>query len=243
MKRIDIVFEVETHADVCLVRICNEPVNAIGFAGWADFVDLIQRLDQGDAGCLVITGLPGRHFCAGNDFKEFRTLDKTGARRGSGIVKEVTRVLRESRKVSIAALHGSALGSGLMLASACDIRVASRDASIGLPEVNVNAFGGYRMVRDVLGIGEARLLTLTGEPMPIARGHALGFVQRLYDSHDELLSGALALGQTIAEKTRGILRDRVKDCLNRTDAASLWDGFEVEMELGADVMAAASGKT
>ncbi len=237
------MFDVERHADVCLVRICNGPVNAISFEGWAKFVDLIARLEKDDAGVLVITGLPGKHFCAGNDFREFRTLGKAAARRGSGTVMEVTRALRESRMVSIAALHGGALGSGLMLASACDIRLGARDAFIGLPEVNVNAFGGYRIVREVLGLGEARLMALTGEPMPIERAHALGFAQRLHDTPDELLSESLVLAQMIADKTRGVLGARVKDCLNREDAATLWDGFEVEMELGAEVMAAAAERT
>lgn len=234
------MFDVERHGDVCLVRISNGPVNAIGFDGWATFVDLIGELDKSDAGTLVVTGLPGKHFCAGNDFREFRALGKAAARRGSGTVMAMTRALRESRLVSIAALHGGALGSGLMLASACDIRLGARDAFIGLPEVNVGAFGGYRIVREVLGLGEARLMALTGEPMPIERAHALGFAQRLYDTPEELLREALALAQMIADKTRGVLRTRVKHCLNEEDAATLWDGFEVEMELGAEVMAAAS---
>ena len=78
------MFRVEREGAVAIVRIDSPPVNALSFARWRSLPPLIRELED-DAGvaALVFTGLPHKHFCGGNDFKEFAALDAQGGA-GSG---------------------------------------------------------------------------------------------------------------------------------------------------------------
>lgn len=80
----------------------------------------------------------------------------------------------------------------LMLACGCDIRIATADARLALPEVKVGAFGGYRIVREVLAQVKARLLTYTGRPLTGARAHHIGLVQELADTPGRQLCHSLS---------------------------------------------------
>ncbi len=230
-------FVAEINDGVCNLRIATGSVNAVTFHQWEGFIRLFKALPQYDVGVVVVSGLPGNHFCAGNDFREFSKLNLAEAEAGAELIKEVTETVRQSSVVSIAALHGGVMGSGLMMSCACDIRLGSITGRIGLPEVNVGAYGGYRILTERLPDSEARLLTLSGVPMPMIRAYNLGFVQELLDCNDALDQRANELARLIARKTTGALRHEVKNCMNDSIALPLAAGFEREIQLGAHIMA------
>ncbi|MFG1265059.1 enoyl-CoA hydratase/isomerase family protein [Xanthobacter aminoxidans] len=235
------MFEIERDGEVAIIRFANPPVNAVSFAAWRELPGLVGGLEHAEVAAMVFTGLPGRHFCGGNDFREFSTLTPEETLSGTGAVRDAIRAVRESSIPAIAAIHGAAMGSGLMLACGCDIRIATADARLALPEVKVGAFGGYRIVREVLAQGEARLLTYTGRPLTGARAHHIGLVQELADTPEAALSLAVELGREMAALLKGRLRAGIKDCLNREDAADLWTAYDFERDLAAEVMGRASG--
>ena len=235
------MFDVERRDGIAIIRLNNPPVNAISFARWRLLPPLIAKLDQDDSvGAFVFTGLPHKHFCGGNDVTEFAMLTPAETLAGTQAVRDAMRAVRESARPAIAALHGAAMGSGFMLSCACDIRIATPDARLALPEVKVGAFGGYRIVREVLSQGEARKLAYTGQPITGSRAHQIGLVQDLADDREAVLARAVAIAVDISGVLRGTLRAEIKRTLNREDDASLWEAYDFERELAARMMGTAS---
>lgn len=234
------MFEVERRDGIAIVRLDNPPVNAVSFARWRLLPPLLAELERDEGvGALVFTGLPHKHFCGGNDVTEFAALTPAETLAGTGAVRGAMRAVRESARPAIAALHGAAMGSGFMLSCACDIRIATADARLALPEVKVGAFGGYRIVREVLSQGEARLLAYTGQPISGARAHQIGLVQELADNREAVLERAVGIARDIAGVLRGTLRAEIKRTLNREDGAPLWEAYDYERELAARMMGTA----
>jgi len=131
---------------------------------------------------IVLRGR-GRAFCAGDDLTGMRedreraeAMDFT-LRRESGYEK-LFMALYELRKPVIAALHGHAVGAGAMIALACDIRIASADASIGFPFAKRGITGGTGIVARYIGLGKAHEMLLTGEPVSGAEAERIGLVTR-----------------------------------------------------------------
>jgi len=228
---------IQKEGAVAVIRLNNPPVNAVSFRNWGLLPAQIRELENDAAiACIVFTGLPNKHFCGGNDFNEFAGLTPQGTSLGTANVREGMRAVYNSPLPSIAALHGAAMGSGFMLACACDMRLATADARLGLPEVKVGAFGGYSLVGQLMPPGEARWLTYTGRPISGARAYQLGTVQQVVDSVDELLTAAMALAQEIAPLVAGKMDRRIKPVINQLARTALWDAYDIERLLAIDTM-------
>lgn len=231
------MFRVEREGAVAVVRIDSPPVNALSFERWRSLPPLIRELEA-DAGvaALVFTGLPHKHFCGGNDFKEFASLNAQGTSAGTAAVREGMRAVHQSVLPAIAAMHGAAMGSGFMLASACDMRLATPDARMALPEVKVGAFGGYSLISQLMSPGQARWMTYTGRPIDGTRAYQLGIVQELADTPEAVLAAAIALATEIGTLTKDRLDRRIKPVLNQLDRTALWDAYDIERLLAIDTM-------
>lgn len=221
---------------VCILRISNGPVNALRFADWQALTAFYSGLPEKDVTVAVVTGLPGRHFCAGNDFTEFQDMSEEEALVGSRIVRDMAYVLRKSPIISIAAMHGAAMGAGLMSASGCDIRLGAKGGKIGLPEVKVGAFGGYRIVQEALPAAEARYLAFSGDPISNERAYELGFFQKLYDTKEVLWDSALELAITLSNRIDGPLFHQAKLCVYESSQLDFEAGFDREILTGAKVL-------
>ena len=175
--------------------------------------EMVQALDElsrdDETRVLVLTGA-GSAFCAGMDIKEhFRELgdDRPEFER----VEELSqrwrwRQLSTFPKPTIAMVNGHAVGAGLSLALACDIRIASEQAKLGTVFRNVGFsgdFGGSYFLQRLVGIGKARELYFTGEILTADAAGNIGMVNRVVP-HDRLepetmaLAGQLASGPTLA---------------------------------------------
>lgn len=137
---------------------------------------------RGDVRAVVVAG-GERIFCGGADIKEMATFAGPAEARAFAEILGAALVALEALPfVSIAAIEGSALGGGLELALACDLRVAADPAMLGLPEVGLGVIpgaGGTQRLPRAVGIDRARELVLSGRRLTAADAHAIGLVHEI----------------------------------------------------------------
>lgn len=217
-------------ADRVAVLTLNRPdrLNAIGTAT-ADRLESTLDALRSDAAvrALVFTGA-GRGFSAGADLDEIEALRTAYEFRAFvGRLTEVFGRLQEFEKPSVAAIHGFALGGGLELALACDLRVAERGAKLGLPEMKLGVLpgaGGTQRLPRLVPPGIAKQMILTGEPIDAERAYAVGLVNELADPGEGLrvataLAARLAAGAPLALAAGKALVDRIAGGLDAGIAA------------------------
>lgn len=152
--------------------------------------------------CIVVTGA-GATFCAGADITTMLPYLKSGIQSGNDVPQfgGITHWPMTTKPV-IAAINGAALGGGLEIALACDLRIASRTATFGLPEITVGVLAGgggcTRLPRDISSAVAAEMI-LTGKPIDAGRALVLGLVSDVADP-DELMPKALKLASVIAAR-------------------------------------------
>ncbi len=158
-----------------------EALNALNRDVAAALEDSLGRLERArDVSVVVLTGR-GRAFCAGNDIAEMPALSPTEAEALSQRWQDIMDRFARLPQVTIAVVHGYALGGGCMLAAAQDLRIAETGAQFGLPEITLGFNPSYGIARllDVVGGGHARELLLTGRTIDAAEALRMGLVMRV----------------------------------------------------------------
>ncbi len=179
---------------------------------------------------IVITGAGGKAFSAGADLKERRGMDDVAVRSFLDGWRAAFGAIDRLPVPTVAAIDGVALGGGFELALACDFRVASRGAVMGLPEVTlaiVPGAGGTQRLTRLLGPALAKELILFGRRLDAEEAHSLGLLNRLAADGEGALSCALRFVEPLA---RGA-PVAISAALEAVDAAldlPLEAGLEVE---------------
>jgi enoyl-CoA hydratase len=155
-----------------------------------------------EIGALIVTGAGERAFVAGADISTFPELTPATARDVARRGQVVFDLLERLGKPSIAAINGFALGGGCELAMACTLRIASRAARLGQPEVNLGlipGYGGTQRLPRLVGKGRALELILTGDPISAEEAHRIGLVNRVVEPA-ELAGACRELAKKILSK-------------------------------------------
>ena len=200
---------VEKTGNVGIIKV-NRPkaLNALNTDVLRELCDVFFTLDADkDVLCIVLTG-EGKAFVAGADIAQMKDLSCEEARRFAETGQDTFRLIERSTKPVIAAINGFALGGGLELAMACDIRLASDKAKLGQPEVTLGVipgFGGTTRLRRSVGEGNARMLLFTGDMIKAEEAYHMGLVQAVYPV-DELLDKAVEMAKAIASRGPASLR-------------------------------------
>jgi enoyl-CoA hydratase/carnithine racemase len=159
----------------------NRPalLNAMNYQGSLDLLRAAEFIrDHADVRIVVIRGT-GRAFCTGIDLKQLSAGETPHSYYENW--DRALRLLEQSEKVVICAMHGYSLGGGFQLALAADIRIATPDCQMGLPAIKegiVPGLGTFRLPRYV-GLGRAKWMTLSGENVDGRRGYEIGLVDHL----------------------------------------------------------------
>jgi enoyl-CoA hydratase/carnithine racemase len=227
----------EAEPDILLVTMRNPPVNAFTVA-FSDALDEVAgRLHRSSARAIVL-GSDQKHFCAGGDISRFESLHTRDDAMAfvTGVQGLLDRVAAIPAPV-IAAIGGAALGGGLELALACDIRIAGPAATLGLPETRwgllAGAGGTQRLARTV-GAGAAKLMMFTADPVDAAEALRIGLVDLLVDSANPIPE-AMALARRIA-RNRPLAVRNVKRCVDEGLYVPLERGLELERGYWADLI-------
>ena len=199
------IVELEPGDGVAWLRLNRpEALNALNRALTAALEETLERVAAMDEVRVLVVAGRGRAFCAGNDIKEMQTVtgdDAEALARRHAVLMDRFAALAP---VTIAAVDGYALGGGLILAIAQDLRVASDRARFGLPEVTLGFNPGYGIARllDVVAGGHARDLLLTGRTIHATEALRMGLVNRVV-APPTLEATVAALAADIARSPRG----------------------------------------
>jgi len=196
----------ETMEDGIAWLTLNRPdrLNAFSPAMLLAFGEALQRLSEDPGvGAVIVTGA-GRGFCAGGDVKTMPERASQGFEERVEGLRRLPMLLRTMPKVVIAMVNGPAVGAGLGLAMACDLRIAGRSARFGTGFAGVGYsgdFGGSWTLTRLVGTAKTRELYLLGEIIDAETAQSLGLVNRVVDD-DALHDEAAALARRIADGPR-----------------------------------------
>ena len=220
---------------VAEITIDCPPVNAITLANYREIAEAFEVADTwSDIHCIIFTGAGTRAFCAGLDLREFlaATVDEDPGR--ARIVRRCFKSIRDAAIPTIAAVNGPALGAGGVLASVCDIRIASSAARFAMPEINVGRCGGAAHMGRHIPQGFLRRMFFTGDPIDAQEAYRLGFVQEVVEP-EALMETARALAAKIAKKAPLGLRYG-KQALNQIEFLPVDEGYQIEQQFSTLLM-------
>ncbi|QFK71312.1 enoyl-CoA hydratase [Pradoshia sp. D12] len=179
--------------------------------------------------CIIITGSGDKAFCAGADLKE--RLNMTPAQVGEAVrlIKETISMIDQMPQPTIASINGAAFGGGLELALACDIRVASHHARMGLTETSLGIIpgaGGTQRLPRLIGISKAKELIFTARRIDAIEALQIGLVNQIAKP-DELETMSLSIAKKIAANAPIAVRE-AKKAIERGMETDLAHGFQIE---------------
>ena len=240
----------------------GEDLNKMTMNFWYELPRILDEIDKDASLRVLILSSTGKHFCAGMDLKNFGTLGndaekKTNvpdkARTGESlyrVAKELQDMLSKLEKLRIpvlAGIQGGCIGGGLDLVTAADMRFASKDAFFCIQEVNIGMaadIGTLQRLPRVIPEGKVRELAYTGRRMPAGEALEAGLVNKVYESHEEMLSGLKEMAAVIASKsplavygTKAILNfSRDHTIAEGLEYNALWSGAMLPQEDMAEAM-------
>jgi len=163
---------------------------------------LTDACDDASVRVLILTGAGEKAFVAGADINELAQQTPVDGKEFSIYGQKVARLLETMGKPSICAINGFALGGGCEMALCCLIRIASKTAKLGQPEVKLGiipGYGGSQRLARLCGKGVAHQLCLTGEMISAEEAQRIGLVNHVYEPA-ELLRAAEEMARKIIEK-------------------------------------------
>ncbi len=209
--------------------------NAVDNATIEEIDQVLTQVEKNPAiRVLILTGAGDKAFVAGADIHELDKRDTLRGRSETRRRQEVYTRIEQLEIPSIAAINGWALGTGLELAMACTIRVASSKARLGQPEVKLGitpGAGGTQRLPKLIGMGRAMEMILTGDPISADQALAMGLVNRIAEP-DQLLDEVENLAKTLASRPRLALQYS-KEAVLRSGEGSLAEGLAHESYLHA----------
>ncbi len=183
-----------------------------------------------DTRVIILTGT-GKSFASGGDIAAMESMTAEYAKAFARLGHQVFCSIAKMPQPVIAAVNGYALGGGLELALACDLRIASSRAKMGLPETGLGlipGFGGTQRLPRLIGRSRAIKLICTGQFVTASEALELGIVDAVSEP-DALLSDCIQLGEKIARNS-GKAIALAKKAINKGVELPLTDALEVECE-------------
>ena len=214
----------------------NQPdkLNPLGTNTLQDIIHATTWFNKENISVVIVSG-NGRAFTAGFDLREFTNTDSTG-KDGAVLGREMAEAVDRMKPVTIASLHGYCIGGGVVLASACDLRIASENTTFSIPEVDLGiplAWGGIpRLVREI-GPAMTKELVMTCRPFDAEEAKSLGFINRVVKDAD-LESQTMNMAEAIRKRPQSVIETTKNQGRAATDdLASTKNEWVGEMLIGA----------
>jgi len=202
-------FKLDAQKGVAHLQLSRpERRNAMTAAFWKELPEIVRALDVN----VLVLSSTGPHFCAGLDISMFQgdqvfdTNTLEGRKKFRQKLEELQSSLNSLAEAPfpvIAAVQGGCIGGGVDMATACCLRYATRDAFFVIQEINLGMMadvGTFNRMPKQLPEAVVRELGYTGDRLSAERAERLGFVNGLFDTHEQLVAGALEVARRIASK-------------------------------------------
>ncbi|WP_280768672.1 enoyl-CoA hydratase-related protein [Salipaludibacillus daqingensis] len=180
---------------------------------------------------LLITGAGEKVFSAGADLKERAGMDESNVREAVALIRTMIQKIHHFPKPVIAAINGAAIGGGLELALACDLRIASENANFSLTETSLGIIpggGGTQTLPRVIGVHKAKEMIYTGRNLTATEALQTGLLLRV-TYRKELLDVGMDLAYEISQRAP-IAITQAKQAINRGMETDLDHGLQLETE-------------
>lgn len=194
---------VEQEGGICIVKINNpQSLNALNSTILNELDSAFSHIAADSSTVAVIITGEGKAFVAGADISQMSTMNasegKAFGEQGAALFRKIELL----DKPVIAAINGFALGGGCELAMCCDIRIASKKARLGQPEVGLGitpGFSGTQRLPRIVGMGRAKELIFTADVIDAEEAYRIGLVNKVTEP-EELMNVAIAMAKKIADK-------------------------------------------
>lgn len=228
-------FSFEYRDQVEILTITRADVlNALNFELLKDLKEaLLDFKADPERRVLIITGQGDKAFCAGADIPGLLGRHIFEEKQGMLLGQDVFNTLEGLGKPSIAAINGYALGGGLEMALACTFRLASPNASLGVPEINLGlipGFGGTQRLLRLVGQIKALEMILLGSYITADEGERIGLIYKVVEQ-EKLMDECLNLADKLCKKSPLTISLAMEAVLRGRDV-SLKDGLALEADLG-----------
>ncbi|WP_413367786.1 enoyl-CoA hydratase [Lysinibacillus sp. 3P01SB] len=178
---------------------------------------------------VIVTGEGEKAFCAGADLKERKGMNEEETRKTIALIGKTVNHFESLAQPVIAAINGVAFGGGLELALACDIRMASSTAKIGLTETALGIIpgaGGTQRLPRLIGTGKAKELIYTARRLSAEEAYQYGIIEHIVEPQD-LLEQAKELAREIA-KNAPLSLIQAKTAINQGMQTDISTGLQIE---------------
>jgi enoyl-CoA hydratase len=217
---------------VAVVRFSRPEVrNALDTKTIAELHATLESLNRDENVKVVILTGEGSSFVVGADLRELERFNAEEAKAYATSGQKMLRYMEEMDKPVVAAINGHCLGGGCEIALACDLRICSRDATIGQPGLALGVipgFAGTRRLTRLVGIGRAKELVYTGEPLSAERAEEIGLVNWVVEP-ERVLPFSLEVAEKLKAKAPTALK-LVKRLVNMENAEMMSTSGSREIE-------------
>lgn len=182
---------------ICTITINKPPVNALNGQTYGELTDAFTSINFREDISVVILCSKGKGFVAGNDINDIKTMTKSSHHHYQDVLCGCALSIMKCRYPVIGAVQGYALGAGLVLASACDIVVASKNAYFGLPEVTLSIVSGSSFLSLMVPDKMVRYMAITGTSITAGEMYKLGGICKVVEN-DNLMASVMELAEKMA---------------------------------------------
>ena len=222
---------VYTSADKLATIRFNRPerLNAMSYPAKHDFKAALELAAGDDAVRVLALRGQGRAFCTGIDLKDLST-GKIGAD-NFALWEECLRLIETMDKIVIALMHGYALGGGVQLGLACDLRIGTPSSKFGLPAAKEGLLPGLAVWRlaKFIGVGRAKEMALWGEPIDGNEALRIGLVTRLVSDENRDAEFDALVARTVANSSQGARA--TKRAMNLVATADFEAALDIYLDL------------
>jgi enoyl-CoA hydratase len=239
-----------TDKGVATLTLTDPPVNAYTHEMFRELdTNILEARFDDDVHVIVITGHGDKYFCAGADINILCEADESFKYYFCLHANETLLRLENTPKLVIAALNGHAVGGGLEIALACDLRVARAGAfHVGLPEVGLGVLpgtGGTQRLPRLIGRARAMELLVEGQNLPVDRAQSIGLVHKVWatETHDAFMRKVIEYAHEFCPPHRPARAvGAIKRALQSGAEMSLEGGLALERELQQHLFASHDAK-